>query len=391
MSFGRFPAARTTFRLASSIRAAAVPFVVTRVLTLGALGLAWLVVHPLGLVHGSKAAGTVRAGLLGWDASYYRRIAAVGYGAVPGGERFFPLFPLTVRWLAWLPGVSAGAAAIILANLFGFAALVALHGLVASESLERHAGRRAIWALSLWPAAFVLVMGYAESLFLLLSVLAFWCWRQGRWWLSVVPALLAGLCRPAGLILVVPALVEAVGGWRRASRSPHMPRPSIMSLVGRAAGVLAAPGGTAIYLGWALNRVSTTYLGPLRAQLSSVHRGGITDPVVTFARDARDLVTGHHLGTAMHAVSAVVFIGLALYVLVRLPLAYGAYAVATLIAVLTAANLDSLERYGLACFPLAVGVGLLVEHRRVRWIVFPIMAAILAGLATLAFLGRYVP
>ncbi len=374
---------RSRVSIVSSVRGAAVPFVVTRAIVLASLGVAYLSAHQLGFVHGARAAGTSKAGLLAWDAAIYERIAAVGYApAGPEAVRFFPLYPIVARGVAWLPGISTGTAMIIVANFFGFAALVALHALVTSESIGRRAPSHAVWAMSLWPAAFVLVMGYAESLFIFLSILAFFAWRKGYWWLSIVPACLAGLCRPTGLLLAVPALVQAVVSWRDE-------RSLLRGALGRVAAVAAAPAGAAIYLYWA--RRFGPFLTPIRDQLSGAHRGSVSDPFVTMVHDGRDLLGGHHLGTAMHAPFAIAFVLLTVYLFFRLPAAYCWYAAVTVGVALTASNLDSLERYGLACFPLAIGVGLLIEHRRTRWIVLPAMGALLAALATLAFLGKYVP
>ena len=57
-------------------------------------------------------------GLLGWDAGWYEAIARSGYGPLGHQSlRFFPLFPLVGRALAVLPGVSAGAALVVVANV----------------------------------------------------------------------------------------------------------------------------------------------------------------------------------------------------------------------------------------------------------------------------------
>ena len=87
--------------------AVAVPFVVARIIVLSALALAHLVLsrtHP----NAPGVAFRVHQGLLGWDAGFYESIARFGYQ--PLGHqalRFFPLFPLAARVLAWLPGISS--------------------------------------------------------------------------------------------------------------------------------------------------------------------------------------------------------------------------------------------------------------------------------------------
>jgi hypothetical protein len=377
----------------SSLRAALVPFLAARAIVIAVLGVCRLLTGPMHAVTGAKAVGTVHAGLLSWDATYYLRIAEVGYGGAGRASlRFFPLFPLAGRALAWVPGVSDGAALIVIANVAAFGALVALHALVRSESLGKAVASTSVWLLALWPAAFVLVMGYAEALFMFASIVAFACWRTGRFGASILPAFAAGLTRPTGILLAVPAAVEAFLAFRSGAGPSRASgaRPAVVRYGARILGVLAAPAGAGAYLGWVGSRFGSVTL-PLRQQLSPNHRGSIGDPFVTFAHDVSDIVSFHHLGVAMHAPFAVVFLALTIYACFRLPAAYGWYAVATMAVGLTAPNLDSFERYGLACFPLAVALACLLEGRLTRWAVLGTSAAALATLSACCFVGVYVP
>jgi hypothetical protein len=372
-----------------SARAAILPFLVSRAIVLGALGTARFLVDELrpsaATAAGARALGASHSGLLSWDASWYLRIAEVGYGS-SGKQalRFFPLFPILGRAVGMLPLVSDRAALVLLANVFGLIALVLLHALVSRESLGRSTPERTVWLLSLWPAAFVLVMGYAESLLLCLSIAAFLCWRTGRWWWSVIPALLAGLCRPVGMLLALPALVEAIAWWRSDGQR------SLGPVASRLLAIVAAPAGAVAYLAW-VAATTGSFTEPLTEQTSRVHRGGIADPVTTLLHDAKDLVHGQHLGTALHAPFMVVFLVLTVYIFFRLPASYGWYAAATMAVAITAPNLDSLERYGLACFPLAIAAGCLTERTLALRLVLSGMGALLAVFSLLAFLGLYVP
>lgn len=386
MSRSAGPARRSPGGLRAALGPAALGFAATRVVVAAALGVARLVVALRHEPASSRMAGTSRAGLLAWDGSWYERIAELGYvKAGPQSFRFFPLFPFLGRALGHLPGISDGTALLLVANVAGFLALVLLHLLVSAERLPPGTATRSVLALSLWPAAFVLAMGYSESLLLLASLAAFWCWRTGRWWWSIVPAFLAGLTRPVGLLLAVPAAVEAVLAWRAAR-----PAGGASAVVGRALAVLAAPAGALAYLA-SVAGPAGGLLQPLRLQLSRSHRGSIADPLQTVGRDLVDLASAHHLGTALHAPFAIVFVVLTVYLFFRLPACYAWYAAATMAVALTAPNLDSLERYGLACFPLAIGAALLTARWRPRVVVPVAAAAVMGVLATLAFLGYYVP
>jgi len=364
-----------------ALRASALPFLVSRAIVLMALAVARFVANNLRL--GSVAArSAAHAGLLGWDASWYSRIAQHGYaGLGRGALRFFPLLPVLARVLRAVPGVSAGASVILVANLACLAALAVLYHLVMFELGDEACARRAVWILALAPPALVLVMGYAESLLLLTSLIAFLGFRERRYGLAILGAFLAGLSRPSGILLAIPAAIEVVANWRAVSR-----RERILG-VGT---VLAAPAGTAAYLGW-VQVTAGNFALPLSEQLSHPHRGRIADPFVTVWRDADDLVRGAHLGSAQHAPWVVLLVLLAAYLVWKLPPAYGWYAVASLAVALSSANLDSLERYALGCFPFAIAAAILTRSRSIFWTAISLSGALLLAYALLAFLGAYVP
>ena len=58
----------------------------------------------------------------------------------------------------------------LVANAAALAATAMLYVLVRRETGDRAVARRSLWVLSLLPAAFVLVMGYAESLLLVFAL-----------------------------------------------------------------------------------------------------------------------------------------------------------------------------------------------------------------------------
>lgn len=367
-----------------AMRVAVLPFVVSRGIVVLSAALARYLVtdlHPRSLA----AAHAANAGLLGWDATWYRRITEHGYATLGHQAlRFFPLLPVVSRALGAVPGVQAGTALLVVSNVAAFAAFALLYRLVLFEVGDEPTARRSVWLLALAPSAFVLVMGYAESLLLVTTLVAFLGIRERRYGLAICAGFAAGLCRPVGVLLVVPALIEAVRNW------PAAPRAERALALGA---VAAAPLGTAAYLAWVQATVggAGAFLLPLREQLSRSHRGIVADPLTTLARDAHDFVRGAHLGTAQHAPWAVVMVVLAVYLFLKLPVSYGGYAAATLVVALSAPNLDSLERYGMACFPFAIAVAMLTGRRSVRWAVLALAGSLLTVYGLLAFLGLYVP
>src|ERR687896_775459 len=141
-----------------------------------------------------------------WDAAWYLRIAESGYGGSDVRAAFFPLYPLLVRAVAAPFGASPGALlvaayAVSLAAFLG--ALVLLHRLVSLE-LGRPLAQPALLLLALFPAAVFFGAPYAESLFLLLAVGAFYAARTGRWAWAGAAAAGAAATRSAGVLLLLP-------------------------------------------------------------------------------------------------------------------------------------------------------------------------------------------
>jgi Gpi18-like mannosyltransferase len=130
-----------------------------------------------------------------WDAWHYGLISKEGYAGVRWA--FYPLHPLLVGLLARLRGL--GAHPEIAGTIFStlcFAAFCLTQARLVKEGDEnlRPLVPATSWGwlfLLAWPASWVFHSNHTESLFLLLSFLAFLCSRRGSW---KAAALLAGLC-----------------------------------------------------------------------------------------------------------------------------------------------------------------------------------------------------
>lgn len=154
-----------------------------------------------------------------YDSGWYLRIAERGYGAPPGeGERsehvFFPLYPLLVAGISRALSVDAFAAglAVSVAATFAAALLFAEEG---RRRMEATGARHALLFLLLFPTAFFLIAMYAESLFLLLALLAFASIERRRLVAAAVFGLLAGLTRAPAVALCLPLAIAAREALRR--------------------------------------------------------------------------------------------------------------------------------------------------------------------------------
>jgi len=364
----------------SALRLSIVPWVVARIV----VGAALAVAHGLATTdHVSVAAkARIHEGLLGWDAGWYESIAGHGYaGAGHDSLRFFPLLPLLARGLSVLPAVSVGTALVVVANVCALAGTAVVVALVRLETGDERLAGRAAWLICLAPAAFTFVMGYAEGTLLVLSAGALFALRARRWWWAAALGLAAGLTRPLGALVFLPAAVEALRGLRSAPLGDR---------VGRMAAVIAPVAGTGAFLGWVGWRYGNA-LTPLRLQEQGVHHGRFVDPLVTLAHDASYLAHGHHLGEGLH-LPWVLFVAFLVVVTFRTwPASYGVFAVAVVAVALAGSNLDSFERYALSAFPLALAGATLTAGARVRRAVLVLSAAGLFGYALLAFTNVYVP
>jgi hypothetical protein len=377
----RIPPARPTSRslLLPALRAALPAWVLARVL----VGVAYAIARYLqrhGHLHDALARTTVHQGLLAWDGAFYADISQHGYAALPrAAVRFFPLTPLVGRAVGGL-GLGPRTGVVVVANVAALAAGTLLVLLVRSEGLAPGVAQRSAWLLALAPSAFVLVLGYAEALFLVLAIGTFLAARHRRWLPAALLGALAALDRPGGFVIAVPVAVEAARAWRSVGGAERA----------RAALAVVAPvAGAAAYLAW-VGGVFGDALLPFRVQTRSNLKGAFTDPVSSIWDAASGTLHGH-VGTGLHVPWMIVVVVLVVIAFRRLPSSYGAFAAASVAGAVTSANLDSFERYALGAFPILIVVALVLADR--RWFVAAVTASSLAmtAYATLAFAHAYVP
>jgi hypothetical protein len=374
------PATRTTPRARGrdALRTTLPPWVTARAL----VGIALVTAHLLlDHVDDPLARRTTGQGLLAWDGAFYADIAQHGYGALPRAAlRFFPLTPLLGRGIG-LAAIGPRVGVVIVANVAALLAGALLVLLVRREGLGVKVGRDAAWLLALAPASFVLVLGYAEALFLALALGTFLAIRDRRWLVAAALALVAGLDRPGAVVLAVPIAVEGLRGVDVASWRDRG---------ARALAVLAPFAGTAGYLAWVGDRFGDAWL-PYSVQTRSNLKGSFRNPIDSITDAVDGLVHGRTVGTGLHVVWMVVVAVLIVVCFRRLPSSYGWYALATVASAVTSSNLDSFERYAIAGFPVLVAAALLVERSRWDKLVIAASGVAMTGYATLAYLHRYVP
>ncbi len=224
----------------------------------------YLTVREVGLVLLGWLAGrnhtTSSAALTSWDGQWFLAIAQHGYAGVPPGLAdafgrrtadtplaFFPGYPVAVRWLADLPGVTVTSAALVLSAASGVACGYALMRIAAQLPWvvrDRAVGLILVVLFAASPMAIVLSMAYSEALFCALVAWSLVGVLENRWLLAGLASAAAGLVRvTAGALVVVVvaaaivAIVRHRGAWRQAGWRPWV-------------GGLLAPLGLLGYLGF---------------------------------------------------------------------------------------------------------------------------------------------
>jgi hypothetical protein len=241
-------------------------------------------------------------------------------------------------------------------------ALLGLHR-IATRHVSAEAAALSVWAMALFPAAFVFSKPYPCSIFLACSVWAFLCVEDRRDFEAALLTIIAALARPNGLALAL-ALVLAVRSRRRA--------------------LLVAGPALAAVACWSLVLLSWT-----GDPLAFVHSKAAW-PEVTLV----DLFQGalSRPDVAAHALLGFVCLASLAVMYRRLPASWfvlvGLYVLPSL-----GFGIVGMGRYANSCFPVFVAIGALLAEvpRKVRAASLSASVVGLLTLGTAVAAGRVVP
>lgn len=318
-----------------------------------------------------------------WDAEWFLRIARDGYDETSAA--FFPLYPALLAllgsslvWGSLLSLVAAGLGAWVVAE-------------IARPKLGAAGARDTVLVLTLFPTAFVFTAVYSDGLFLAFSAASFLAAERSRPWLAGIAGGLAVATRVMGLALL-PALVYLL--WPRSRREIWRLAPLLL--------LPAALGLYALYLdrevgdafaftdaqasGW---ERGVAFLGPLGGLWMAIEAGGhgALEILRDLPRTGVDPV-GYpqplqvSLWNAVHLVLLVPLVWLTWVAWRRFGPAFGLYALATLVVILSVPSegfpLVSMPRFVLTDFPVLMAIAAVVQGHPGR------RTAVLIGLGTLS-------
>ncbi|HEY1467381.1 MAG TPA: hypothetical protein VGF11_10005 [Acidimicrobiales bacterium] len=175
-------------------------YLASRVVTYAALGIATAISHKSlwGEIDMWDSRWFIRAASHGWPSHlpmYHGHIAA-------NTTAFFPLFPLSFRWLATITGTSLLTAGAIVSGVTGMTAMIAVWALVRHYAGSRGADRATL-LLAVFPGAFVFSMVYSEGLTITLIAFGLLALMRRRWLLAGLLGMAATATSPVAVAFVV--------------------------------------------------------------------------------------------------------------------------------------------------------------------------------------------
>lgn len=144
-----------------------------------------------------------------FDGIHYLQIAGQGYS---DQYRFLPLYPSLIALpqnLFQLTTFSAGSViiALLICTMATLVGSVFFYKLLRLDYSAKES-ERSVWFLLAFPTAFFLSCVYTEALFFLLSILALYLARTGKWGWAVVCAMLLSVTRLTGVLIALPLAME---------------------------------------------------------------------------------------------------------------------------------------------------------------------------------------
>ena len=307
-----------------------------------------------------------------FDGVYYLLIAAKGYTVNAG---FFPLFPLSLNFATSIFGQilpfdpKQYFTALLLVGLYILIALIVMYKLVRIDYKESIVLSSIVFML-LFPTSFFFATIYSESLFLLLSICAFYFARKKRWILASLCGALLTATRFVG-IAILPALTyEFIKEERTLFKAKSL-------------NLLLVPLGILSYMWLNLQKWGNTFYF-IQAQGHFENNRSITTPIFipqTIYRYIKILtrVSPSHFEwwIAILEISTFIFVVVMLFVAwkKRLRPSYILFAFICFLIPISSGTFSGLPRYSLVLFPIFIALALI--KNKVTKILYTVISFIL--------------
>ena len=317
-----------------------------------------------------------------WDSEWQLSIAKWGY-IVPedltsgySNIAFFPLYPYLIKLLTfWMPQRFQTESVYLLVGLLisNICFLLALYGI--SKLSERLFPSRTAYLVPILmlclPCGFYFSAFYGESLFLCLIVYTMILAEQDQWKWSALCAAFAALCRPHGVLILVPVIYLYMS-----KRDWNLKKIGTDWLW-----YLLVPAGICIYFFY-LYRLTGDFFAFFKAQ--SAWGRSLTD-LSAFSLYFEPLHTRHNRPTTIDLTMIISSLILSIMMIIRTKnKAYGIYALVCTLVLIGTGNLYSMMRYTSVIYPIWMFTSDLLKNRKYA---FGLLCAIFLSVQVLLFCG----
>ena len=311
-----------------------------------------------------------------WDSFWYLDIVENGYSFKETGPGnlsnivFFPLYPLLLKIISFFLGGNIVLAGWALSSTFLLLALFYLFKLVKEFHPQIDPYLPNIFLL-IFPSAFFLNTVYTESLFLFLSLAAFYYTRKQNLLLGGLFGFLASLTRITGILLLLPLTWEYL--QKRNFHLRELFRPSFLPL-------LLTPLGTLLFFLFHYIRFGDFFLF-FRVQ----YWWGRT---FTFNQDHFLFLTNSSIANfTLDILFVITALFVTFLVFKKIRVSYGLYMLAIIGVALSTGTLMSIGRYMLVLFPIYIlAASIRNKYIQQSWLLISIL---LLALYTILFVNNY--
>jgi hypothetical protein len=288
-----------------------------------------------------------------FDSGWYEGIARNGYTPAVGGRSniaYFPVYPMLMRYVGRLFGRYHAAfylGGIVVSWTSFVLAMVALYYL-ARLDLPRRRSERAVLLTAIFPFAFFYGLVYSEATFLLFTILAFFCFRTGRWLLGGLTGAIAIATRTPAFVMW-PAL--ALVAWKAA-------QPNGRDRAMAALGLVLTMSGFAIYSGYIYAVTGNPFEWVATLERWGYHPGGPPwqapfELVKNLLLHPYAYVAGTRMAIydALYGVTGIAFVALVPAIWRRFGPGYAMFVLLSLLVPLSSGVFEGVGRYCSVLFP----------------------------------------
>ncbi len=317
-----------------------------------------------------------------WDSEWQLSIVKWGYTASDdlsagySNLAFFPLYPYLIKAATfWLPRRFQTESVYLLVGLVisNLCLLLAMYGIakLAEKLFSSKTAKNTLILMFCLPCAFYFSAFYAESLFLCLIVYTLILAEDEKWMLSAFCAAGAALCRPHGVLILIPAawIYMAGRGWN-------------FRKIGTGwLWYLLVPAAVSVYF-FALYRLTGDFFAFFKAQSAWGRSLSDTD---AFRSYFEPLFTRHNRPTTIDLFMLLLSFIISIWMMFRSAhKAYGLYALASSLLLFGTGNLYSMMRYTAVIFPVWMFLAEILQKKQK---LYAFLCAVFLTLQILLFCG----